>query len=264
MNTPFVFKKCKKCGKWLVANKVNFGKRKDSKDGLNYWCKECKNTYWKKYHEENKEKEKKRHKNYREENKEKLTEYRKKHREENKEYMKKYYEEHKEEAREYYEEHKEKLTEYRKKYREEHKEEKKKYDKKYYKTPQGQVVMFNGSNRRRQRIEQQGNGITTEQWLEMMKFFDWKCAYSGEYIGGEKNQSIRSIDHIEPLVKGGAHEIWNLVPMYRPYNSSKQEKDLDEWYPQQDFYDEDRVNKINAWREYAYNKWSNDEIQKTI
>lgn len=64
--------------------------------------------------------------------------------------------------------------------------------------------------------------------------------------------------------KGGAHEIWNCVPMYGAYNFSKRDKDLEEWYPQQDFYSEDRLNKINEWREYAYNKWSNDEIQKTI
>ena len=120
--------------------------------------------------------------------------------------------------------------------------------------------MFNENNKRRQREEQQGNGITGQQWLEMMKFFDWKCAYSGIALIDEN----RTIDHIVSLAKGGAHEIWNLVPMDRGLNCSKHDKDIKEWYPQQDFYNEDRLNKINEWREYAYNKWSNDEIQKTI
>lgn len=264
MKIPFVFRKCKKCGRWLVANTVNFSKKKGGKYGLFSQCKECRSVYNKKYREENKEKEKKRHKKYREENKEKLTQYRKKHQEEHKEYMKKYDAQHKKDRREYYEEHKEERRKYNKKYRQEHKEERAEYYKKYCKTAQGQVVVFNGANRRRNREEQQGNGLTTDQWLEMMNFFDWKCAYSGEYIGGKKNQSIRSIDHIIPLVKGGEHEIWNLVPMYRPYNSSKQDKDLEEWYLQQNFYNEDRLNKINKWCKYAYNKWGKAEIQKTI
>lgn len=227
MNTPYVFKKCSKCGRWLVASTVNFHKNKDGKYGLRADCKECYNAHYRKHYHENIEKERARSKNY-------------------------YYDN--------IEKEKERAT----KYQAEHREKKREYDRKWYKTPQGQVVAFNARIKRRQKEEQQGNGITPDQWLEMMNFFDWKCAYSGEYIGSKENQSIRSIDHIVPLVKGGAHEIWNCVPMYRPFNSSKNDKDLEEWYLQQDFYSEDRLNKINEWREYAYNKWSNDEIQKTI
>lgn len=128
------------------------------------------------------------------------------------------------------------------------------YFKDYFKTPQGQVVIFNYNNKRRKREEQQGNGVTKEQWLEMMKFFGFKCAYSGITL----NTDTRSIDHIIPLAKDGAHEIWNCVPMYKNLNKSKKDKDLEEWYLEQDFYNEDRVNKINEWKEYAYNKWSKD------
>lgn len=227
MKIPFVFRKCTKCGKWLVASAVNFSKRKGGKYGLHSWCKECRSDCDKKWREENKEKKKT--------------------------YDKKYYEEHKEyyskQKKNYYEENKEVIAE---------------QHKKYSKTAQGQAVAFNGANRRRQREEQRGEGINGDQWLEMMNFFGWKCAYSGKNIGSKENQSIRSIDHITPLAKDGAHEIWNMVPMYRPYNSSKNTKDLEEWYLQQDFYDEDRLNKINEWREYAYNKWSKEVNTKAI
>ena len=77
--------------------------------------------------------------------------------------------------------------------------------------------------------------------------------YSSEVLS-EKGQ--RSIDHIKPLVKGGEHEVWNTVPMYRPYNSSKRDKDMEEWYQEQDFYSEERLQKIYEWQEYAYNKYS--------
>ena len=206
MNTPFVFKKCAKCGRWLVANTINFHKQKGGKYGLKANCKECRNTHSREHYEEHIE------------------------------YYKKYYEENKEKIAKYYEENKEKIA---------------KREKEYHNSPKGQVILFNAHNKRRQRIEQQGNGITKDQWLDMMKYFEFKCAYSGVIL----NTDTRSVDHIMPLTKDGAHEIWNCVPMDKSLNKSKNDKNIKEWYPQQDFYDEDRLNKINEWREYAYNKW---------
>ena len=88
----------------------------------------------------------------------------------------------------------------------------------------------------------------------MMDFFEWKCAYSGEYLGGDSDK--RSIDHIVPLNNNGEHEIWNLVPMHFNYNSSKRDKNMLDWYMQQDYFDIDRLIKIYEWRIYAFNKWS--------
>ena len=84
-----------------------------------------------------------------------------------------------------------------------------------------------------------------------MKFFNWKCAYSGQAL----SKDTRSLDHIKPLNQGGKHEIWNVVPMDRGLNSSKNDKDMEEWYKQQDFYSEERLQKIYEWQEYAYNKY---------
>lgn len=223
MNIPYVFKKCSKCGRLLVASTDNFSKQKKGKYGIRAVCKECVKIYSKKHYEEYKE--------------------------ENREYAKNYYHKHKEER-----------TNYNKKYNEEHKEELAEYYKEWSKSPQGRISAFNGNNKRRQRTEQQGNGVTKEQWLEMMKYFEFKCAYSGITL----NANTRSIDHIVPLAKGGEHEIWNCVPMDRGLNISKNDKDLEEWYPQQDFYDEDRLNKINEWCKYAYNKWGNEVNTKAI
>lgn len=89
----------------------------------------------------------------------------------------------------------------------------------------------------------------------MMDFFEWRCAYSGEYLGGNSNN--RSIDHIVPLSNGGLNEIWNCVPMLKSYNSSKNTKNMLEWYMKQDFYSEERLNKIYEWQQYAFNKWGN-------
>ena len=228
MKCPFCIKVCSKCGRLLVAYSGNFKRQKRGKWGLYASCKRCD----KQYREENKEQIAEYNKQYYEENKEKLADYNKKYREENKEYYAEYY-------KQYREENKEKLAEYNKKYREDNPH-----------------IQFNNHNKRRQIEENQGNGVTKEQWLEMMKFFNFKCAYSEEKLS---KKEVRTIDHIVALNNGGLNEIWNCVPMYANYNYSKHTKDMEQWYRQQEYFSEERLNKIYAWIEYAYEKWGNIE-----
>ena len=215
MNIPYVFKRCSKCGKWLVASSVNFHKQEDGKYGLRGQCKECRKKYTKKRYKANKET---------------ILEYQKKRYKSNKETILEY-------QKEYYKANKETLLERCKEYKQ---------------TPQGQIVKFNSHNRRRAKEQNQGKGITKEQWLEMMNFFGWKCAYSGKYLGGDSKD--RTIDHIKPLNNGGANEIWNCVPMDRSLNCSKCDKEMLEWYTKQPFYSHERLLKIYEWQEYVKNK----------
>ena len=317
MNIPYVMKRCTKCGRWLVANTINFRKNKTGKYGLKSCCKTCgkaqdkeyrernkddikerRKEYDKKYREANKDKIAERHKQYYEANKDKIREtrkgYNKKYYEANKdkkkEYNKKWYEQNKNKIKEnskkyyeankdkinerakkynkkwyeqnkdkmkehnkkYYEANKDKINERAKKYREQNKDKIRERDKKYRETPKGQAAALNKHNKRKMQKQLQGSGITGNQWLEMMDYFDWKCAYSGKSVS---KQDARSIDHIVPLNTGGEHEIWNLVPMDRYLNSSKNDKDMLEWYREQDFYSEARLAKIYEWQEYAKKKW---------
>ena len=240
MKCPFCIKVCSKCGRLLVAYSGNFKKNKKGKWGLYSSCKRCDKQYRgenkeqiaeykKQYYEENKEQIAEKNKQYREEHKEQIVEYQKQYREENKEYYAEYY-------KQYREENKEKLAEYSKKYREDNPH-----------------IKFNNHNKRRQLEENQGNGITKEQWLEMMIFFDFKCAYSGEKLSSKK---VRTVDHIVALNNGGLNEVWNCVPMYANYNYSKHTKDMEQWYRQQKYFSEERLNKIYQWIKYAYNKWA--------
>ena len=259
MKIPYVFKKCTKCSEWLVACGLNFNKCKKSKYGLQPKCKSCRKIYY----EQNKDKEKERSKKWRENNIEKKKEYDNNYRKNNinkkREQSKEYYRKNKENiltySKYYYSLHKEDIQNYNKEYYKTHKEKIKNhvkiYKKEWLKTPNGKASRFNDSNKRRELKRNQGKGITGEQWLEMMKFFEFKCAYSNEKL----NPNTRSVDHIIPLSKGGEHEIWNLVPMKIKYNSSKRDKDMIEWYSQQKFYSEEKLNKIYEWQYYAYNKW---------
>ena len=259
MNCPYVMRVCKECGE--VKFLFKFIKNKKSKYGFEKKCKQCQSEYQAKYYKGHKEEKVE----YQKKHKEKIMKYKKEYNRERKEeiveHNKRYYKEHKEEITErnkkYYEGHKEEILVYKKKYLRENREEILEYQKKYKQTPRGQVIRFNSHNKRRSKEKSQGNGITTKQWKEMMDFFDWKCAYSDIYIGS-KNQNGRSIDHITALDNGGLNEIWNCVPMYKPYNSSKNTSDMLEWYRQQDFYSEERLQKIYEWQEYAYNKWGKE------
>ena len=157
--------------------------------------------------------------------------------------------------KQYYEANRDKELERRKRHYKDNKEKECERGKQYYQSLQGQVVAFNKRQRRRIKEEQQGTGITKDQWLEMMKFFDFRCAYSGERLSNK----TRSIDHIEPLNSNGDNAIWNCVPMTRSLNSSKRDKDMLEWYKEQDFYSEARLVKIYKWQEYAFNKYYLEE-----
>ena len=239
---------------------MNFSKKKGGKWNLRAECKICEFTYKKQYYKNNKDKISEKDKRYYKNNKEKINErhkkYRDKHKEEKKEYDKKYYQKHKEEKKEYhkqyYQNNRKEILEKCKQYRDGHKEERSEYNKQYYQD--NPEIYFNNNNKRRQLEEDRGDGITKDQWLEMMDFFGWRCAYSGEILGDN-----RSIDHIIPLSLEGEHEIWNCVPMNKSYNSSKYTSDMLEWYTQQDFYSEERLNKIYEWQEYAYKKWGDNK-----
>ena len=216
MKSPFVIKICTKCGKLLVANTINFRKNKNGKHGVRADCRECEKEY-------NKEKNNSR--------REYLKEYNKQYRKDNPEYFKKWKEQ----------------------YRKDKKEEIREYNKQYYKQwkENNPEKIFNNAQKRRHKLENQGRGISKDQWYEMMEFFNWNCAYSGIQL----DKSNRSIDHIISLNENGLNEPWNCVPMYKNYNTSKHTNDMVAWYKQQEFFDIDRLMKIYEWQEYAFEKW---------
>ena len=201
MNIPYVMRKCSKCGRWLVANTVNFYKHKGGKYGLESYCKECKKGYDKQWQQTNRDRKNENNKRYYETNNKKVLEQ----------------------------------------------------QKQYRQSSQGQVAKLNSHNKRRHKKEAQGTGATGDQWLEMMQYFDFRCAYTGERL----TKKTRSTDHIVPIDAGGDDMIWNMVPMLRNLNSSKQAKDMLEWYKSKDFFSETRLAKIYEWQEYARKKWKN-------
>ena len=229
-----IAKKCTDCGKVKLITTEYF--HKDRNNTLKSYCKECGKKKAKEYAQNNPEKEKARSSKYRQS-------------ERGKKKIKEYNQSEKGKARKkaWKQSPKGKASIKRDNQSEKGKARKKRYEQ----TEKAHIAKFNNECKRRAKEQSQGNGITVEQWQEMNKFFNWRCAYSGILL----KPNNRSKDHITPLNLGGENEIWNLVPMFRNYNSSKNDKEMLEWYKEQPFYSEDRLKKIYEWQEYAYNKY---------
>lgn len=63
------------------------------------------------------------------------------------------------------------------------------------------------------------------------------CTYCG--AGGDMQ-----IEHLEPISKGGAHDIGNIVPACARCNTSKRSHPMERWYRAQPFFSELRLQRI--------------------
>jgi len=78
-------------------------------------------------------------------------------------------------------------------------------------------------------------------WRKQIKeSWDHKCAY----CGSEDNLTL---DHIVPQCKGGVDVKTNVVACCHSCNQSKGHDHWKLWYVQQEFYNEENLNKIDEW-----------------
>lgn len=73
----------------------------------------------------------------------------------------------------------------------------------------------------RRRYETLKNGdLTYEQWLSVLDQFNYCCAYC------LRSALELTLDHIEPVSKGGRHTLCNVVPACKSCNSRKSNKPI--------------------------------------
>lgn len=224
------YKTCIKCGKTFPATTEYYYKHKTAKDGLMGVCKTCKNEYnknnpnnkehRKKYYEKNKEKTLDRCKEYREKNKEKIAAKR----------------------HEYYLKNKKRLDELNKENRIKNKDKHNEYSKKWAKNNLEKMRISN--HKRRARIKKLSSTLTSRQWEQIKKSFNYECAYCGQVLPLEQ-------EHFIPITKQGEYTHNNIIPACKSCNSSKCDKDFFEWYPRQEFYNTDKENKILKFLNYT-------------
>ena len=68
--------------------------------------------------------------------------------------------------------------------------------------------------------------LTEQEYLDAIKFFGGKCAYSGT----ELSENNLHLDHIIPVTMGGTTDKWNSLPVCGTCNTSKHDKHLLDWW----------------------------------
>lgn len=260
---------CKKCNKVKPAT-IEFFKLKNDK--LNARCRNCvkedkaisyiKNLSSRKiYLKKNEHRIKNYKKHYREVNKESIKQY-------NKEYLPEYYQENIEVLKKnmsiYYVNHRDEFSkrrkiryklnkksekEYMKKYRTETK-----YNIRYYRENRDYCLSIRKEwfrnnphktayyrHKRRSLLRNLEASLTIEQWKLCLEYFDNRDAYTGLPM------KVLTQDHIIPVSRGGGYTVNNIIPCDKHINSSKNNKEMEDWYREQLFFSEERLNKIYTY-----------------
>ena len=176
--------------------------------------KEYMKEYDRQYREKNKEYIQKYMKKYRMENKEQSQKYGKEWRKNNKEHIK-------ELNKQYYKKNKEHINKLMENWRKENKVLIKEINDKYQKTEEGKIAKQRADTKRKAREREIINTLTSEEWLDILEEYDYKCAYCGCDFD-ENNMPTK--DHIIPISKGGDNVKENIVPACRSCNCKKGNK----------------------------------------
>ena len=67
------------------------------------------------------------------------------------------------------------------------------------------------------------------------------------YCCGYCSAPATSLDHIIPKFSSGSRHRNNLIPACRTCNQTKASLNMEEWYRMQDFFDEEKLHKIQEW-----------------
>lgn len=211
---------CSQCGISKPKTTEYFYKREVNKDGYYKRCKECMLAY---------------DKEYREKQKKSLLEYRIEYKKTNKDIIK-------EKDKKRYIVNAVKNLKNKKKYYIENKSKISEYKKKYRQINLDKLRVIN--NQREAKKKLLPYNYTSAQWGHTKEYFDFKCAYCGK----ESNKLAQ--EHFIPLIKCGEYTKNNIVCACGSCNSSKNDKNFFDWFPEQPFYSKERELKILKFLNY--------------
>jgi hypothetical protein len=218
------YKYCNGCNRELPATNEYFLSDKKSKSGLYSLCRKCTNERRKEYYSNNADKLRMLERDRYHKNNEKIREGKRRRYLENKNH----------------------IHEYMSNYRKVNKHKIKRYWDNYYSKNKGKRLM-KWHDRRNSDLSKL-NLFNLKEWEECLAFFGNKDAYTG------KEMRIKTQDHVIPISRGGLYIKQNIVPCDLNINSSKKDRNMEEWYREQTFFSESRLKKIYKWTGVNDNK----------
>ena len=117
---------------------------------------------------------------------------------------------------------------YFKQWNQNHRGEIAKYDKKYNQTPKGKSNSQRTDTKKRAREREMINTLTSEEWLDILKAYNYRCAYCGKEFD---ENILPTKDHVLPISKGGNNIKENVVPACRSCNAKKSNKISEQFQP---------------------------------
>lgn len=203
---------CPKCNDDLPED--SFGIDNKRPNGRQLWCRQCKAEYRKS------DKFKATKQKWLDNNKDRMTEYKQL----------------------YYDLHSDSIKSRAANYRATNPELVKEYKNKWYKTDQGRLSILLKTKRRQSTLNSLPSDLTQAQWLSTLEEFDNSCGYCG-------NTEKLHQEHVIPISKDGPYTKWNIIPGCQSCNSSKSDKDMLDWYMEQEFFNPIRLEKILSFME---------------
>lgn len=117
------------------------------------------------------------------------------------------------------------------------------YNKRYYKNNPEKMKLY--------AQQHQNHDISSKEEKAMLNFFNDQCAYCGMTVNESKNKYGEKL-HKEHVDDDGDNDLSNCIPACKGCNCSKYNNNMKEWYIKQDFYLEERYNKIIFWITEGY------------
>ena len=137
--------------------------------------------------------------------------------------QRKFYQDNHKKMLEYFKQWRKNNSEYIKKWRYDNKEYHNVYQIKWRKTEKGKANQQRGSTKRRAKIKDIINTLTSQEWLDILEKYNYRCAYCGVEFNCEL---LPEKDHVIPISKGGHNVKENVVPACRSCNAKKYNKIL--------------------------------------
>ena len=101
--------------------------------------------------------------------------------------------------------------------------------------------------------------ITEAEWRACLKVFNNMCAYCGlkseDHIATRNGKQIIMNFHKEHVDDHGYNDLRNAIPSCQHCNSGKRSSDMEEWFREQKFFTEEKLQFINWWIEDGYKKY---------